>query len=897
MTLLQMLQEFAVRTGLPRPVVGVAGTNPQVLQMIGLLNEELAELTTSFEWTQLQDICTFNTIAAQNQGDVETLAGRPVDKIVNDTLWNGNTRIPLAGPTSQQEWTTVRVMGLASPMFRYRIRAGSLFLFPTPAAGISITFEFMNRRGVMAVGGGRKANFTADTDSPVFPDELMIGALRWRWKREKGLTYAEDKFRYEQIRDAYKQGDATKRTLSLNRPGGLCGCDDDPCKPTVVVGNLLPNPPACPILSAPLPGVSLVAPASLVVTWRESEGASGYKIYLDDVAIATTGDRVFTVTLGGLTLGAHVVRVTAMRASFAQESAGCDEESFVVVEADIICCYSIIEGPSDPFGVDPDGYNGQVDGDVWTGRFVMSDSGTMDRKISYSDDDGATWTPCALVGGPAIPTPNNGWAAFMTVRHNGRSGANSQWLAIEFQATGVAVDTKWGLWTSVDGATFTFQTQIAAVNPAFRNRYAVDLCNNREDSADNLWIVVSDFGEIVRIIPGLVATEPSMPAVVITGEFGFGAAYGGSGRWLAGMLTDSNPNVLPLIQSIDNGITWGLVPGDPQVINPSVWADWTGMVSNVAFIRSLNKWVAVEGSGASIILDLDFSNPTLNHTAIKDWLNGRVMLDIMDYGQNGLRDTRCQMAFATGPFNGNDFVAVWSTEDGLLWVAQIPLFYYAAGAPRDFIQTIQSNYKDSASLRYVLTGEASVQGATVTGLASPSECLDVIHNEVFNESNQGVEEFILGNPDGVPVGWWWANQLFMWDDPGVLPVDYSWPYDLAPGTYHILPIVGVPVGYPGYVQAVAGVEYDAALFATPIVVTIDAQGKQTFAANASVFQFAPFAPPADFQVGFALKVNEPTRLAVQQVRLVPQNATPFSFPIFGDPDYTPYLTAVMEWNP
>lgn len=220
-----MLREFAVRTGLPRPTIGVGGTNPQILQMIGLLNEELAELVPQYEWSQLQDIATFTTVAAQNQGDLVTLAGKNVDKIVNDTLWNGSTRIPLAGPTSQQDWTRMRVMDAASPLYSYRIRAGNLYLFPTPAAGVPITFEFINRRPVViAETGNRKERFTLDTDTSVFPDELLIAALRWRWKREKGFVFGEEKSRYEQMRDALKQSDATKGSLSLNRPDILrCG--------------------------------------------------------------------------------------------------------------------------------------------------------------------------------------------------------------------------------------------------------------------------------------------------------------------------------------------------------------------------------------------------------------------------------------------------------------------------------------------------------------------------------------------------------------------------------------------------------------------------------------------------------------------------------------------------
>lgn len=49
----------------------------------------------------------------------------------------------------------------------------------------------------------------------LLPEELLLMGLRWRWKKEEGLEYAEDFRSYEmQVKDALSR-DGAKRTLNM----------------------------------------------------------------------------------------------------------------------------------------------------------------------------------------------------------------------------------------------------------------------------------------------------------------------------------------------------------------------------------------------------------------------------------------------------------------------------------------------------------------------------------------------------------------------------------------------------------------------------------------------------------------------------------------------------------
>ena len=82
---------------------------------------------------------------------------------------------------------------------------------PTAASDHATAIVFLG-----ADGTTYKQYFTLDTDTTLLPEDLVIQGLRWRWKKEKGLDYAEDFRTYEmQVKDAIGR-DGGKPTLHLD---------------------------------------------------------------------------------------------------------------------------------------------------------------------------------------------------------------------------------------------------------------------------------------------------------------------------------------------------------------------------------------------------------------------------------------------------------------------------------------------------------------------------------------------------------------------------------------------------------------------------------------------------------------------------------------------------------
>jgi len=90
-------------------------------------------------------------------------------------------------------------------------------------------FEYESKYAILAVDGTTtKEFFTADTDTFLLPDQLLLMGLRWRWLREKGLDYGELFNAYErQVKDAMGR-DGGKKSLAMD-------CDNREVRPGIFV--------------------------------------------------------------------------------------------------------------------------------------------------------------------------------------------------------------------------------------------------------------------------------------------------------------------------------------------------------------------------------------------------------------------------------------------------------------------------------------------------------------------------------------------------------------------------------------------------------------------------------------------------------------------------------------
>lgn len=215
-TVLQIVQQMCRATGIPVPAALVSNTDSQIIQMLALLNEGLDEMVPRFKWPQLQATATFTSLAAENQGELATIAPG-FKSLIPDTFWSTTNSLPAQGSITPQEAGYLKTWGRPSALVQFREVNNQLHIVPAPAAaGDNFRFEYNSRNAVItATTLATKESFTADSDTCKLPDFLLQMDLRWRWKKEKGLPYAEEFRTFEaNIKQSFVDSGAARK-LSL----------------------------------------------------------------------------------------------------------------------------------------------------------------------------------------------------------------------------------------------------------------------------------------------------------------------------------------------------------------------------------------------------------------------------------------------------------------------------------------------------------------------------------------------------------------------------------------------------------------------------------------------------------------------------------------------------------
>ena len=291
-TMVELIQECTNELGIPTPST-VAGNNSQdVVQLLALMNACGYELLRRADWRELTRQYTFyteattatgswvNGVAAitglasttgldttyQVQGDgipnatyitsvgptsvtlnyevtstqvnaqvifQKVKYGLPPDyySTVNRTHWDKSKRWEMLGPESAQQWEWL-LSGYIStgPRIRWRLLGKYFQIWPGTNGGELLGFEYRSKAWAEAADGTPKNSFTADDDTCIYPDRLMVLSTKLKYFEAKGFdTTALYRDYLMEFETAVAQDTAAANLSFAPRPGTvLIGYDNIP---------------------------------------------------------------------------------------------------------------------------------------------------------------------------------------------------------------------------------------------------------------------------------------------------------------------------------------------------------------------------------------------------------------------------------------------------------------------------------------------------------------------------------------------------------------------------------------------------------------------------------------------------------------------------------------------
>lgn len=218
MTLLTVIKDACDRVGIIRPAAAYASTDQQILQLVGLAQQEGKELAKRHTWQAITKEQTFTSTAAETQtGAIPD----DFDRFVDETFYNRTQTRGVQGPLTAVEWQFNKSVVASTIIQAFRQRGNAVLITPTPSAGETFAYEYVSRNWCQSNASVEQSAWAADTDTGLLDEELMTLGLVWRWQKAKGLDYAESFRTYEMQVAQVITRDGGKPRLNVGRTNSI----------------------------------------------------------------------------------------------------------------------------------------------------------------------------------------------------------------------------------------------------------------------------------------------------------------------------------------------------------------------------------------------------------------------------------------------------------------------------------------------------------------------------------------------------------------------------------------------------------------------------------------------------------------------------------------------------
>lgn len=137
------------------------------------------------------------------------------DRIQERTQWDKSKHWELLGPETAQMWQWLKSGYISTgPRIRWRIMGGYFQTWPAIASPEYLGFEYVSNAFARDSNNLPKTAFTADSDTCIFPDGLMITGLKMMYQQAKGLG-SEFVNKYEELLGIAKANDGGSADLHM----------------------------------------------------------------------------------------------------------------------------------------------------------------------------------------------------------------------------------------------------------------------------------------------------------------------------------------------------------------------------------------------------------------------------------------------------------------------------------------------------------------------------------------------------------------------------------------------------------------------------------------------------------------------------------------------------------
>jgi hypothetical protein len=182
MTLKEMLDSVLLECGMDTVTAYVTSSRDEELRLVNLANRSARRIASGWKWSKMRKTYTFSLTSSTTYDLPEDFRELVADSTMTDSSLDYVDMHP-----HPSEWRNLQVNSIGSgPVYKMRIIGGSIHVY-APVSGDTVSFEYHSDYPILSATGTSKERFTADTDTFVLDDDLLMMDLIWRYKKLLGL--------------------------------------------------------------------------------------------------------------------------------------------------------------------------------------------------------------------------------------------------------------------------------------------------------------------------------------------------------------------------------------------------------------------------------------------------------------------------------------------------------------------------------------------------------------------------------------------------------------------------------------------------------------------------------------------------------------------------------------
>ncbi len=193
--------------------------NPTYFQIVGTGIQQDTFLTAAGGGTVTLSLAATGSQTASSLTFTQVMYPFPsdFDRLIDRTDWDKSQHWEMLGPETAQQWEWLKSGFISTgPRVRFRVLGNLFQIWPAIGASHVLGFEYVSKAWAATSLAVAANSFTADTDTCIFNDRLMVLFLKLKYFEIKGFDTTALMRDFVAELDLAKSHDAGSPTLSMN---------------------------------------------------------------------------------------------------------------------------------------------------------------------------------------------------------------------------------------------------------------------------------------------------------------------------------------------------------------------------------------------------------------------------------------------------------------------------------------------------------------------------------------------------------------------------------------------------------------------------------------------------------------------------------------------------------